>query len=83
MLNRIAHISIEIGVDGHRADIIMMKTAKTAAAFHQRTEVTCDDLEESADMALQHRVRRKPFEDVVLDRERIASVLRHNVSVSP
>ncbi|UCD57505.1 MAG: ATP-binding protein [Candidatus Hydrogenedentota bacterium] len=82
MLNKIAHLSIEIGVDGHRADIIMMKTAKTVAAFHQRTEVTYEDLEESADMALQHRVRRKPFEEVVLDRERIASVLRHSVPVS-
>ena len=80
MLDKIAHISIEVGVDGHRSDIVMMKTAKTAAAFHQRTEVTYEDLEESADMALQHRVRRKPFEDVVLDRERISSVLRHNVS---
>jgi magnesium chelatase subunit I len=76
MLNRIAQLSIEIGVDGHRADIIMMKTAKTVAAFHQRTEVTLDDLEESADMALQHRVRRRPFEEVVLDHERIATVLR-------
>lgn len=82
ILNKIAQISIEIGVDGHRADIIMMKTAKTVAAFHRRTEVTYDDLEESADMALQHRVRRKPFEDVVLDRERIAAVLKDNVSVS-
>jgi magnesium chelatase subunit I len=78
MLNKIAHLSIEIGVDGHRADIIMMKTAKTVAAYHQRTEVTYEDLEESADMALQHRVRRRPFEDVVLDHERIASILRQD-----
>jgi magnesium chelatase subunit I len=82
MLDKIAHISIEIGVDGHRADIIMMKTAKTVAAFHRRTDVTYEDLEESADMALQHRVRRKPFEDIVLDRERIAAVLKHNVSAA-
>lgn len=82
VLNKIAHLSIEIGVDGHRADIIMMKTAKTVAAFHQRTEVTYDDLEESADMALQHRVRRRPFEEIVLDRERIAAVLRSDASVS-
>lgn len=81
ILNKIAHISIEIGVDGHRADIIMMKTAKTVAAFHRRTEVTFDDLEEAADMALQHRVRRKPFEEIVLDRERIASVLREHASL--
>jgi magnesium chelatase subunit I len=76
MLSRIARLSIEIGVDGHRADIIMMKTAKTMAAFHQRTEVTYEDLEEYADMTLRHRVRRKPFEDVLLDRERIVSTLR-------
>ncbi|NQU08666.1 MAG: ATP-binding protein [Candidatus Abyssubacteria bacterium] len=82
LLNKIAQISIEIGVDGHRADIIMMKTAKTAAALHQRTEVTYEDLEESADMALQHRVRRRPFEEVVLDRERIAALLRQDASVT-
>ena len=76
LLNKIARLSIEIGVDGHRADIIMMKTAKTTAAFHQRTEVTLEDLEESADMALQHRVRRRPFEEIVLDRERISTVLK-------
>ena len=76
ILNKIAQLSIEIGVDGHRADIIMMKTAKTVAAFHRRTQVTYEDLEESADMALQHRVRRRPFEEVVLDHERIAAVLR-------
>jgi len=82
MLNKIAQISIEIGVDGHRADIIMMKTAKTTAALHQRTEATYEDLEESADMALQHRVRRRPFEEVVLDRERIAALLRQDASVT-
>ncbi len=82
MLDRIARLSVEIGVDGHRADIIMMKTAKTAAALHQRTEVTYDDLEESADMALQHRVRRRPFEEVVLDRERIVAVLRQDAPAS-
>jgi Mg-chelatase subunit ChlI len=80
ILNKIAHISIEIGVDGHRADIIMMKTAKTVAAFHQRTNVTYGDLEEAADMALQHRVRRRPFEEVILDRERISALLQEHVS---
>ncbi|RJP24683.1 MAG: magnesium chelatase ATPase subunit I [Candidatus Abyssobacteria bacterium SURF_5] len=82
ILNKIAHISIEIGVDGHRADIIMMKTAKTVAAFHQRTSVTYQDLEEAAEMALQHRVRRKPFEEVVLDRERISAVLKEHATLS-
>jgi magnesium chelatase subunit I len=80
ILDKIAHISIEIGVDGHRADIIMMKTAKTVAAFHQRTRVTHDDLEEAADMALQHRVRRRPFEELVLDRERIAALLKEHAA---
>lgn len=77
ILLMIAQISIEIGVDGHRSDLIMMKTAKTVAAFHGRRTVESSDIEECADMALLHRVRRRPFEEVVLDPEKIRSVLKN------
>ncbi len=75
MLMSIANISIEVGVDGHRSDIIMMKTAKTVAALHQRLEVTSADVEEGAELSLLHRVRRRPFEDLHLDMDKISSIL--------
>ncbi len=60
----IAACCIEVGVDGHRGDIIMLKTAKTLAAYHGRAEVSREDIEEAAQFALPHRVRRQPLQDI-------------------
>ena len=61
MLTLITHISIAMGVDGHRADIVMHKTACTIAAWEKRHEVTRDDVRRAAEIALPHRRRRDPF----------------------
>ena len=63
MLELIARICIDMQVDGHRADITMMKTATTLAAYNSRTAVTGEDVKEAADFVLSHRMRRRPFED--------------------
>jgi len=78
MLLLIAGIAIEMGVDGHRADLVMMKAAKTRAAFNGRTEVTEEDIRETAGLALLHRMRRKPFQELGIDEERLARVLGQN-----
>ncbi|WP_129628823.1 ATP-binding protein [Candidatus Oscillochloris fontis] len=54
----------ELGVDGHRADIITLKTAKALAAWHGRTQVETDDLRLAGELSLPHRMRRLPFEAV-------------------
>ncbi len=63
-LYAIADYCLEVGVDGHRGDIIMMKTAKALAAFDGRTAVGKEDVDEAAELALPHRVRRQPLMDV-------------------
>ncbi|MGM9571278.1 MAG: putative cobaltochelatase [bacterium] len=63
MLEMIADISVQMAVDGHRADIVMMKTAKTLAAYYQHREVTEDDVREAAELVLLHRARRAPEEE--------------------
>jgi len=65
LLFDIAAYCIEVGVDGHRGDIIMLKTAKTLAAYHGRTEVSREDIEEAAQFVLPHRVRRQPLQEIV------------------
>lgn len=67
LLLEIAKYCLEVGVDGHRGDIIMMKTAKTLAAINGRKEVTSSDAEEAAQFVLPHRVRRQPLQDIVED----------------
>jgi Mg-chelatase subunit ChlI len=67
ILSRIADISLAVGVDGHRADLVMMKAAAARAALEGRTEVGLDDVLETASLALYHRVRRQPFDETGLD----------------
>jgi len=57
----IADFCLEVGVDGHRGDIIMMKAAKTLAAFDNRKEVLKRDVDRAAELALPHRMRRQPL----------------------
>ncbi|MCD6271559.1 MAG: ATP-binding protein [Deltaproteobacteria bacterium] len=67
LLLEIANYCIDVGVDGHRGDIIMLKTAKTLAAFDEREKVVKKDIEKAAELALPHRVRRQPLQDIVVD----------------
>lgn len=71
-----AKLSIELNVDGHRADITMIKTAITKAAFEGREVVTKDDLIDAACLVLPHRMRKNPFEEGVLSFERIKEIVK-------
>ena len=75
ILRTAAQISIALEVDGHRADITLIKTAETLAAVDGHTEVTKDDLKTTAKLALPHRMRRRPFEEQKLDWETVDKVI--------
>lgn len=53
---------IETEVDGHRTDIVMLKTVKAIAARHGDGEVVREDVIQMARLVLPHRMRRKPFQ---------------------
>jgi len=74
-LCEIASYCLDVGVDGHRGDIIILKTAKTLAAYEGRNQVASQDIETAATLALPHRVRRQPLQDIVTD---IAAVRKMN-----
>ena len=67
LLFEIASFCLDVGVDGHRGDIITLKAAKTLAAFNGREQVIRDDINAAAELVLPHRVRRQPFQDVAVD----------------
>ncbi|MDR1085995.1 MAG: ATP-binding protein [Deltaproteobacteria bacterium] len=64
LLYHIARFCLEVGVDGHRGDIVIYKAAKTLAAWNGRTEVTKEDIEAAAELALPHRLRRQPLQAI-------------------
>jgi magnesium chelatase subunit D len=79
MLKLITQICIDFAVDGHRADIVIHKTATTIAAYHGRTEVNEKDVREAAELALLHRRRRQPFEEPELNQQQLEeSIQRWN-----
>jgi magnesium chelatase subunit I len=67
LLFEIAYYCLDVSVDGHRGDIIILKTAKTLAAYNGRTQVIKEDIDTAAELALPHRIRRQPLQDIVVD----------------
>jgi magnesium chelatase subunit I len=57
ILLAIAALSIELEVDGHRADLVMRKAAQSLAAYEGKSRVTLADVERVAPMVLAHRVK--------------------------
>jgi len=67
ILEQIATACLKLGVDGHRADIVTLKTARALAAYEGRNAVTPDDVLAAAELALPHRLRRTPFDGITAD----------------
>lgn len=75
LLESVAKLTIALDVDGHRADINVIKTAKTLAAFDGRTETNLTDIKNAARFVLPHRMRRRPFEEGELDFAKVEALL--------
>ncbi len=76
VIDMIVSVTIHFGVDGHRADITLMKAAKANAALEGRTNVTKDDIRAVAELVLAHRLKRRPFEEAGLDKEELEKCLQ-------
>ncbi len=83
LLRTTAEICIELGVRTHRAEIVVTRTAKTIAAFDSRTEVTLGDIKEAMELALPHRMRKKPFEPPELDTEKLDRMMEEKSEEKP
>ena len=59
----IARFCLAAGVDGHRGDIAVARTARTLAALDGRSTVVESDVHEAVTYALPHRLRSTPFEE--------------------
>lgn len=60
MMKLAAELSIKANCQGHRAEIIIIETAKAISAFDNRTNICNEDIYEAAGFALAHRIRELP-----------------------
>jgi Mg-chelatase subunit ChlI len=61
-LNLIASITSELNIDGHRADLVILKTARAEAAFEGRYSITLGDIQLASLLAIPHRLKHNPFD---------------------
>ncbi len=59
----IAELMANLSVDGHRPDIVILKTALAHAAFAGRRRINEADILAAAELALPHRLKRQPFQE--------------------
>lgn len=76
IIHTIAVISIKFGIEGHRADLAMVRAAKANAALNGRTEVTEDDVEAIGGLVLRHRLKSGQFENAVFRQEDLRRCIR-------
>lgn len=57
----IASLTASLHVDGHRADLVILKAARAQAAFDARKAVSDLDIAIAAELALPHRIKHGPF----------------------
>lgn len=65
----IAALTSSLNVDGHRGDLVILKTARAHAAFEGRAEINERDIILAAELALPHRIRRGPFQQAEITLE--------------
>lgn len=75
-LYTIATLTASFRVDGHRADIVILRTARAQAAYDGRAEITDRDILLAAELALPHRMKKQPFQESVLNPEQLQTNMR-------
>lgn len=58
----IAALTASLNVEGHRADLVILKAARAHAAFEGRKAINDRDIALAAELALPHRIRQGPFQ---------------------
>ncbi len=75
-LYTIAALTSSFNVDGHRADLVILNTARAQAAFDGREDITDRDILLAAELALPHRMKKQPFQDSALQPEQLEANMR-------
>jgi magnesium chelatase subunit D len=75
-LSDIAQLTADLGVDGHRGDIVILKASLAHAAFEGRNRITQRDILLAAELALPHRLKKQPLQRSEARMEQLREQLR-------
>ncbi|QPC82664.1 ATP-binding protein [Phototrophicus methaneseepsis] len=75
-LRLIASMMAEMQIDGHRADLVILKTARAHAAYEGRNHITDRDIALAIKLAIPHRLKRGPFADATAELDQVEDRLQ-------
>jgi Mg-chelatase subunit ChlI len=71
----IAMMTSNMRIDGHRADLVILKAARAHAAYEGRDRISRDDILMAIELTIPHRLKRGPFADAYVNMETLSSDL--------
>jgi magnesium chelatase subunit D len=75
VLEAASRLSLQVGAEGLRADLVLSRAASAYAALEGRDKTDVEDLRRVAPLVLAHRSRRGPFDPPVLSSEELERAL--------
>lgn len=75
-LKSIAMVSIHYKMEGHRADLAMIRAAKANAALEGRDTIQFNDIASTAPLIIRHRLKSGPFEEAKFSQLELEGVIR-------
>lgn len=75
IFSSVTDITTSLSLDGHRADIVLVKAARAYAAFNGKSTVTKEDIKRVAVFAIRHRLKRLPFEDIRREADKLEELI--------
>ncbi|RMH00690.1 MAG: magnesium chelatase [Chloroflexi bacterium] len=72
----IAALTSSLNVDGHRADLVILRGAQAHAAFQGRMQVNDQDIILAAELALPHRIKGRPFQETTITASQLEEQLQ-------
>jgi Mg-chelatase subunit ChlI len=64
----IAELSSSFKIDGHRADLVILRGAQAHAALNGRAHINTEDIILAAELALPHRIKGRLFKETEINR---------------
>jgi len=64
VMEKAARLCVALGIDGLRGELTLMRAARALASLDGSFEVTDEQLRQVAPLALRHRLRRNPLDEV-------------------
>uniref|UniRef100_A0A7C5AN85 Mg-protoporphyrin IX chelatase n=1 Tax=Desulfobacca acetoxidans TaxID=60893 RepID=A0A7C5AN85_9BACT len=75
ILELVVELTTRLPLDGHRPDIVLLKGARALAAWRGKEGVSPEEVREVLPLAVNHRLKRLPFQEVEEARRQLTGIL--------